>query len=251
MFEASAPPPLVAGIPHIYVSTIIERHKADAAYRAGPMSQDRQILADPGFQNYHRRIVAGSKIAGTVGVIRQEARMIHSRTPAERVRRVLDEHPKARATLRDLEGLMKMLQHELKEARNWIAGKIPPLHHFPPAVAEVVCLWRGRGPAEVEVEQALRTAGIDTLRAEIGGKRPAHVVALALADAGPDVIAAEIAAARPYWNQRRDEAEEGLRDAQEVRPALQVKAEQEVAAERRAQQATIQRPGGTPGPGMG
>ena len=141
-----------------------------------------------------------------------------------------------------------MLQHELKEARNWIAGKIPPLHHFPPAVAEVVRLWRGRGPAEIKVEQALRTASIDTLRAEIGGKRPAHVVALALADAGPNVIAAEIAAVRPYWNQRRDEAEEGIQEAQAVHGPLQVKAKQEVAAERRAQQATIQKP---PGLSMG
>lgn len=163
MFEVSAPPQLVPGMPELHALTIIDRRKADAAYQNGPMSQDRQILADPGFQDYHRRIVAGSKIAGTVGVIRQEARMIHSRTPAERVRRVLDEHPKARAKLRDLEGLMKMLQHELKEARNWIAGRIPPLNHFPPAVAEVVRLWRGRGPKEVEVEQALRTASMGSV----------------------------------------------------------------------------------------
>jgi len=247
MFEASAPPQLVPGMPELHALTIIDRRKADAAYRSGPMSQDRQLLADPAFQDYHRRIVAGSKIAGTVGVIRQEARMIHSRTPAERVRRVMEEHPKARAKLRDLEGLMKMLQHELKEARNWIAGKIPPLNHFPPAVAEVVRLWRGRGQAEIKMEQALRTASIDTLRTEIGGKTPPHVVALALADAGPEVIAAEIAAARPYWSQRRDEVEEGLRDAQALHHPLQVKAEQEIAAERRAQQVTIQRP---PGPSM-
>ena len=226
-------------------SDIIERRQEDANYLSGPISQDRQILTDPDFQDYHRRIVAGAKVVGTVEYIRRESRM-HSTPPRERVRQTRDRRLKPRQAMREMKGLLQALRAELREAKGWLAGRIPRLRHMPPSVAEIVRLWRTRAPKDVALEREMRSASLDGLRAEIGGDKPAHVIALAAADVGPELIAAEIAAARPHWQEVERGIEEGIQAAEaEIIPltrAAEIEAEKEmqakkaVEAEHRAQE---------------
>ena len=257
LLEVSTPLPVKPLICPLEAKDTFERNKEDAAYRSGPMSQDLAILADPAFQDYHRRIVTGTKIAETVGYIRAEARMKFI-PPKDRLQHILNKRLKARPALRELKALLKAFRQELREARDWLAGKIPPLRHMPLSVVDIARLWRTRGPKEVSLENEMRAASPDALRAEIGGDKPAHVIALAVSDLGPDLIAAEIADVRPHWQKQLTEIETAFQDTTAVHKTLEIEtlaieAEQKIEAERRAQQEAEQKnavPPTSEGPSM-